>query len=141
MSMGGLPRAALPITALVTLSIVQRAVVIQCAYLTGQNISACFTVPHAWSLQGNRFPITKTETRLPGASRDEVSQMALEILWRRGALFFLEARVVAGDTLRALKLVKSYSVPFVGRVCDQFCLCKFVECDQPLLTFGCAIVC
>jgi hypothetical protein len=31
-------------------------------------------------------------------------------------------------------------VPLVGRVCDQFSLCNFVECDQPLLTFGCAIV-
>jgi hypothetical protein len=56
-------------------------------------------------------------------------------------LLFLQKRIVAGDALRALKLVKSYSVPLVSRVCDQFCLCKFVECDQRLLTFGCAIVC
>ena len=54
---------------------------------------------------------------------------------------FLQARVVVRDALRAFKLVKSYSVPFVGRVCEQFRLCKFVKRDQPLLTFGCAIVC
>src|SRR6266478_5038991 len=58
----------------------------------------------------------------------------------RQGLFFLEARIVGGDTLRALKLVKLYPVSLVSRVCDQFCLCKFVECDQPLLTFGRAIV-
>src|ERR1700680_496647 len=45
---------------------------------------------------------------------------------RGGALFFLEARIVAGDTLRVLKLVKLYAVSFVSRVCAQFCLCKFV---------------
>ena len=55
-------------------------------------------------------------------------------------LFFVEARIVGGETLRALKLIKLYPVSLVSRVCDQFCLCKFVECDQPLLTFGCAIV-
>jgi hypothetical protein len=54
---------------------------------------------------------------------------------------FLQARVVIRDALRAFKRVKSYSVPFVGRVCAQFRLCKFVERDQPLLTIGCAIVC
>jgi hypothetical protein len=74
--------------------------------------------------------------------------LASSDLWSRGvvhapglALFFLEARVIGRDALRALKLVKSNSVPLVSRVCDQFCLCKFVECDQRLLTFGCAIVC
>ena len=56
------------------------------------------------------------------------------------SLLSLEPRVVAGDALRALKLLKSYSVPLVSRVCDQFCLCKFVEFNQGLLTFGCAIV-
>jgi hypothetical protein len=58
----------------------------------------------------------------------------------RSSLFFLEARVVGGDALRALKLVKPYPVSLVSRVCDQFSLCKFVECDQPSLTFGGAIV-
>ncbi len=55
-------------------------------------------------------------------------------------LFFLEARIVAGDTLGVLKLVKLYPVPFISRVCDQFCACKFVECDQLSLTFDHGIV-
>jgi hypothetical protein len=47
----------------------------------------------------------------------------LHIPQARSSLFLLEARIVGGDTLRVLKLVKLYPVSFVSRVCEQFCLC------------------
>jgi hypothetical protein len=55
-------------------------------------------------------------------------------------LFSLAARIVAGDALRILKLVKPYPVTFVTGGCKQVCLCSFVECNQALHAFSCAIM-
>ena len=74
------------------------------------------------------------------ASRAARAPRAVCVPNLQGALFCFKPRIVGGHTLRVLKLVKLYPVSFVSRVCDQFCLCNFVECDQPLLTFGRAVV-
>jgi hypothetical protein len=44
---------------------------------------------------------------------------------------YFPCRIVAGDRLGVLKLIKLCLVPFVGGVCGQFRLCNFVECDAP----------
>jgi len=55
-------------------------------------------------------------------------------------LLSLQERIFAGEALRVLELVISDSIAFAGGICDQFRLCGFVECEQSLLTIGCAVV-